>query len=784
MADFVAVIKRAVDGLSDNSPAMRVRVYEKARAAVRRQLENMTPRPPGEAIEAQLAKLEDAIARVEAENAAPEALDEGLVFEDLEPTYEAAPQPAPSREPEHAVEPEPATEPGPAADSETAAQTTVAPRSAGGDPVTGEEEHAQPDREPEPARENDADAGRPGPAAEPAPPQEPQPTPASAAKTGPQPVPFGTYAIGRAPSFPIPPHRDGNREHSVNPQEGFTPSRYRPGFTPPGTSAEPAPSEGEERHGDIPQPEPVAAMELPEPVEETPRSVAGSIAEEPTPRSDAGEAQAPAMAPPPAEPVEAQQLAGNRSEAKTGADREAREPQDVPPLYTDFRLVRPAPERSRQAENEADVFFEEEFSRQTAYMAEEPALSDRGGSQTPTAGATGEQDAEEDTFAFEADDDRLAQVRARAAARRSEASKKPSGGGKRRLAIGAIVLLAFVGLGYAGWANQDRLMALFERGEPAGSEIASGQATEGSEGDDVAALEPDADGEGAAVEKFTQRLLPSGREVDPGPAPAEGDSTASDEGRSLAMQSQDGVTGEDGGASDQDAEGTISENEISESTVANREAAESQDVGNQDAIGVGQTMFLYEERQGDSPPTALEGSVVWSLVEEAPAEDAAPEPAIRGEITVPENDFSARITIRRNADASLPASHLIELVFSLPEDFGGGGIESVRRVAFKETEQDRGNEVIAVPAKITDDFFMVALNDYPEAVETNLELMREREWIDIPIVYANGRRALITLEKGSTGIEAFNEAINLWERRATGTRREPAANGEAGNNDG
>ena len=41
MADFVAVIRRAVDGLSDNNAEMRQKVYEKARGAVRR------PGPPG-----------------------------------------------------------------------------------------------------------------------------------------------------------------------------------------------------------------------------------------------------------------------------------------------------------------------------------------------------------------------------------------------------------------------------------------------------------------------------------------------------------------------------------------------------------------------------------------------------------------------------------------------------------------------------------------------------------------------------------------------------------------
>ena len=69
MADFVAVIRRAVDGLAKNTPEMRAKVYDKARAAVRRQLENMKPTPSEDLILRQMGKLEAAIESVEAEHA-------------------------------------------------------------------------------------------------------------------------------------------------------------------------------------------------------------------------------------------------------------------------------------------------------------------------------------------------------------------------------------------------------------------------------------------------------------------------------------------------------------------------------------------------------------------------------------------------------------------------------------------------------------------------------------------------------------------------------------------
>lgn len=75
MADFEAVIRRAVGGLSDNSPEMRQKVYDKAREAIDRQLHAMDPRPSRDLIERQIDKLEKTIGLVEASHAGSEEID-------------------------------------------------------------------------------------------------------------------------------------------------------------------------------------------------------------------------------------------------------------------------------------------------------------------------------------------------------------------------------------------------------------------------------------------------------------------------------------------------------------------------------------------------------------------------------------------------------------------------------------------------------------------------------------------------------------------------------------
>ena len=43
-----------------------------------------------------------------------------------------------------------------------------------------------------------------------------------------------------------------------------------------------------------------------------------------------------------------------------------------------------------------------------------------------------------------------------------------------------------------------------------------------------------------------------------------------------------------------------------------------------------------------------------------------------------------------------------------------------------------------------------------------MQLLKERAWFDIAIVYTNGRRAILAVEKGSPGDRAFADAFAAW----------------------
>ncbi|MBC7285230.1 hypothetical protein [Hoeflea sp.] len=331
----------------------------------------------------------------------------------------------------------------------------------------------------------------------------------------------------------------------------------------------------------------------------------------------------------------------------------------------------------------------------------------------------------------------------------------------RRGGLVVLVLLLLLGAaGYAGWVYKDTLTAMI--GPSAIDTPVVDEDVPPAQDTAVATPEPAAEEPGAAAPestelavvdtvpaddaKFTQRLNADGTEIDPGPAPGPpADDTA--EGRSVAELTDEGAARETAAQASPDAPAAPGD--------AAAPAAQP--------LGVAQRMILYEERLGQQSLEVKEGTVVWTLVSE-PSGDGPDEQVIRGEINNPDTGLSALITIKRNTDPSLPASHIVEVVFALPPEFEGGSIDQLQRIAMKQTEADQGNPLIAVPAKITQDFYMVALNDLQEARDANTDLLRQRNWIDIPVVYANGRQALITLEKGASGTEVFNQALDAWAR--------------------
>jgi hypothetical protein len=179
------------------------------------------------------------------------------------------------------------------------------------------------------------------------------------------------------------------------------------------------------------------------------------------------------------------------------------------------------------------------------------------------------------------------------------------------------------------------------------------------------------------------------------------------------------------------------------------------------APAVGQVATLYEENPGGQQQFQnFAGSAVWRTESVSVGPGRAPDLALRVEIEIPDRKMNVSVLLRRNMDASFPASHTLEIQFSSPGD-PFGGISNVRGVRAKNAEAANGSVLImSEPEKIKDGDILFALPD--TQLEQNVQLLRERPWFDIAFFYNNGRRGVLAFEKGTPGERAISDVLTAW----------------------
>jgi hypothetical protein len=171
-----------------------------------------------------------------------------------------------------------------------------------------------------------------------------------------------------------------------------------------------------------------------------------------------------------------------------------------------------------------------------------------------------------------------------------------------------------------------------------------------------------------------------------------------------------------------------------------------------------QSLLLEEQTGGSTGAVPYSGSVEWSR-----GTDELGHPTIIAEASIPARNLEVGVLLRRNADANLPASHLMEVNFTVAESFIGGSIANLPGVLLKNEELVQGQPLTGASARIVGNSFLFALSSASDIdVENNIELLTERDWMDLAMVYGTGRRAILTLEKGEDGEAIFQDVLAAW----------------------
>ena len=166
---------------------------------------------------------------------------------------------------------------------------------------------------------------------------------------------------------------------------------------------------------------------------------------------------------------------------------------------------------------------------------------------------------------------------------------------------------------------------------------------------------------------------------------------------------------------------------------------------------------LYEE---DPKPSGklYPGSVDWHAEQVEGGTGGPPDRVAQADIEIPELKLKVTLSIRQHRGAILTAGPRLEIHFTVPSDFAHRGINSVSGILMS------GFVPIALSAvNVSGNSFEFDLGRL--GLDRNLQLLKERTWFYVPLVYDDGGRALLSIEKDPRGERAFRDAHVISEER-------------------
>lgn len=172
-----------------------------------------------------------------------------------------------------------------------------------------------------------------------------------------------------------------------------------------------------------------------------------------------------------------------------------------------------------------------------------------------------------------------------------------------------------------------------------------------------------------------------------------------------------------------------------------------------------QSLLLEASDSGTTGAVPFSGTVEWSK-----GTDEMGLPTLIGKANIPARNLAVDVLIRKNSDASLPASHLMEVNFRVTDSFIGGSIAGLPGVLLKNEELVQGTPLVGASARVVGNSFLFALSASPADIAANSSLLISRKWMDLALIYATGKRAIITLEKDAAAETMFTEVVGEWTK--------------------
>ena len=163
------------------------------------------------------------------------------------------------------------------------------------------------------------------------------------------------------------------------------------------------------------------------------------------------------------------------------------------------------------------------------------------------------------------------------------------------------------------------------------------------------------------------------------------------------------------------------------------------------APSAGRAAMLVASADNPQKPAVSLGSTVWSLIPPAPNQPATV--AVKAEADIPDLKMHATMTLRKNTDPTLQATHTIDLKFSFAEGAPITGFKDVGLPQMRKEDSTAAEALTSVKVKISDTYFLIALAKGESDTARNLDLMQTRSWFDFPLLLNDDRIAKVDRPK-------------------------------------
>jgi len=170
--------------------------------------------------------------------------------------------------------------------------------------------------------------------------------------------------------------------------------------------------------------------------------------------------------------------------------------------------------------------------------------------------------------------------------------------------------------------------------------------------------------------------------------------------------------------------------------------------------------MLVASTDDPQKPVVNLGSTVWSTIPSAPGQPATI--AVKADADIPDLKMHSTMTLRKNTDPTLQATHTIDLKFSFADGAPITGFKDVGLPQMRKLDSTASETLTSVKVKISDVYFLIALNSQQD-VARNLDLMQTRAWFDFPLLLNDGRIAKIVFQKSPEGEAMLAKAFESWK---------------------